>query len=77
MPAMSPKRETKPIWARWKVLDDGRVRVVATYGDGGGFVQEETAFESIEQAAKVLGPSFKDVVARAQAAGSKAGRWRP
>lgn len=74
---MNESREARPIWAKWRLLDDGRVHVVATYGEEGGFVQREIAFESIAQAAQALGPSFEDVVTRARAAGSTAGRWRP
>ncbi len=74
---MNASGDAKPIWAKWRLQDDGRVNVVATYAARGGIVQRETVFESIEQAAKALGPSFKDVVGRAREAGSKAGRWRP
>ncbi len=74
---MAASGEAKPIWARWTLLNDGRVNVVATYGEAGDFVQRESVFESLDQAAKALGPSFKDVVTRAREAGSRAGRWRP
>lgn len=74
---MAASGEAKPIWASWTLLSDGRVHVVATYGKADGFVRQESVFDSLDQAAKALGPSFKDVVARASVAGSKAGRWRP
>ncbi len=74
---MDARGEAKPIWASWKLLDDGRVNVVATYGEAGSFVRRETVFESLDQAAKALGPGFKDVVERAGQAGSTTGRWRP
>lgn len=74
---MNGSQAARPIWAKWRLHDDGRVHVVATYGEEAGFVQREIHFESIAQAAEALGPSFEDVVMRAHAAGSTAGRWRP
>ncbi len=67
----------RPIWAKWRLLEDGQVVVVATYRRGDRLVQRETGFTSLAAAANVLGRGFEDVVKRAQAAGSFAGRWRP
>lgn len=74
---MAAGGEAKPIWASWTILSDGRINVVATYGEGDGFIRRERVFESLDQAAQALGPSFRDVVTRAQEAGSTTGRWRP
>ncbi len=67
----------KPIWAKWRVLEDGQVVVAATYRRGDRFVQRETSFTSLAAAAEALGRGFADVVKRAMEAGSLAGRWRP
>ncbi len=67
----------KPIWAKWRVTEDGGVAVVATYLEAGSYVRRELEFDSLSDAAATLGPSFGDVVARATEAGSRAGRWRP
>lgn len=67
----------KPIWASWRVGDDGGISVVATYAEGGGYVQREESYESLERAAASLGDSFREAVTRAVAAGSRRGRWRP
>ncbi|MGD8868558.1 MAG: hypothetical protein PVI01_13045 [Gemmatimonadales bacterium] len=67
----------KPIWASWQIGDDGGISVVATYAEGGRYVRREGSFESLERAAASLGHSFREVVTRAVAAGSRRGRWRP
>jgi hypothetical protein len=66
-----------PIWARWAVGDDGGVEVVATYGEGGSYVQRLFSFVSLDEAAMAFGPGFREVVAKVLEAGSRAGRWRP
>jgi hypothetical protein len=67
----------KPIWARWQLREDDGLDVVATYGEGGGYVVRELSFDSLEDAVEALGPSFADVVTRVREAGGRAGRWRP
>jgi hypothetical protein len=67
----------KPIWAKWRVGDDGTIAVVATYAEGQGYVQRGQSFDSLDQAAAELGESFRDVVVRALEVGSHRGRWRP
>ena len=71
------QNEERPIWAKWELREDGRLDVVATYGEGGSYVSRELSFYSLEDAVETLGPSFADVVARVREAGGKAGRWRP
>ncbi|UCC74719.1 MAG: hypothetical protein JSV86_09265 [Gemmatimonadota bacterium] len=70
-------RTGKPIWAGWRVRDDGSVEVAATYDQGGGSVQREFSFANLAEAVEVFGPGFGDVVTRATEAGSNSGRWRP
>lgn len=67
----------RPIWAKWRVGDDGDVSVVVTYAKDGRYEQRANSFASLEQAAASLGDSFRDVVRQALAAGSRRGRWRP
>lgn len=69
--------QEKPIWASWKVADDGRIEVTATYSERGAYVRREMHYGSLDEAAEALGPSFRDVVVRAMDAGSRTGRWRP
>jgi hypothetical protein len=69
--------ERKPIWAKWRLDDDGTVSIVATYAEGSGYVQRKRSFDSLDQAAAELGDSFRDVVELALEAGSQRGRWRP
>ena len=74
-------RESKPeniIWASWRVEEDGRVEVSATFKTAEGeYRQWPASYASLEEAAAELGPGFGDVVARAVEAGSTHGRWRP
>lgn len=67
----------KPIWASWRVREDGSVHVSATYARQRRYVQEGMEFDSLEAAEDALGVGFSDVVARARAQGSSSGRWRP
>lgn len=67
----------KPIWAKWQVSEGGEISVVLTYAAGGGYVQRERSFASLERAAASLGNGFGDVVRQALEAGSRRGRWRP
>jgi hypothetical protein len=67
----------RPIWAKWRVDDDGTVSVVATYAEGKGYAQRERSFNSLDEAAAELGDSLRDVVERALEANSQSGRWRP
>lgn len=69
--------ERKPIWAQWRLNDDGTVSIEATYAEGLGYAQRQRSFDSLDQAAAELGGSFRDVVERALEAGSQRGRWRP
>ena len=65
------------IWAKWSMNDDGRIDVIATYTKPGGYDERELSFESLNDAARALGESFRQVVSRVTAAGYTAGRWRP
>jgi hypothetical protein len=67
----------KPIWAKWRVNEDGSVNVIATYSGGSGYLQHEYDFATLEDAAAEFGPSFQEVVNSVLAAGREAGRWRP
>jgi len=66
-----------PIWAKWRVNDDGTVTVVATYAEAEGYGQEERSFDSLDSAAAELGDSLRVVIERSLEAGSRRGRWRP
>lgn len=67
----------RPIWASWRVREDGSLQVTSTYARGGDYVREEMEFNSLKAATAALGPGFGDVVARVTAQGSFSGRWRP
>ncbi len=67
----------KPIWASWRITEDGAVIVVATFLEAATYVRREMRFASLDEAARTLGPGFRQVVTRAMSAGSHAGRWRP
>ncbi len=69
--------ERRPIWAKWRVNDDGTVTVVATYAEAEGYGQEEQSFDSLDRAAAELGDSLRDVIDRSLEAGNRRGRWRP
>jgi hypothetical protein len=71
------EKPDKPIWASWRVREDGSVEVTATYRDGAAYARREAVYSSLVEAAEALGPGFHDVVTRATKAGSHAGRWRP
>lgn len=67
----------RPVWAKWRVVEDGRIEVVATYREGDGYVQRERSYPDVEAAGAELGSSFTDVVRRVADEGRSAGRWRP
>lgn len=69
--------EGKIVWARWRLLPEGGVEIVATIARESEFDQKRLEFDSIEAASAELGASFGDVVERAVQAGSRRGRWRP
>lgn len=67
-------------WAAWRVTDEGRVQVVATLVRGDEDEDPERArreYATLEEAARDLGESFRDVVERVLAEGLRQGRWRP
>jgi hypothetical protein len=65
------------VWAKWSLRDGGRIDVIATYAKSAGYTERELNFESLNDAARVLGESFREVVSRVTAAGYTGGRWRP
>ncbi len=65
------------IWAKWRVGEDGRVEVEATYAEAGEYRQWRVSFASVAEAGAELGPNFQDVVERALEINSYRGRWRP
>lgn len=67
----------KPVWAKWRVMPDGSIAVVATYPERDGYSQRELTFASLDEASQTLGASFREVVESVRAAGLDAGRWRP
>jgi hypothetical protein len=67
----------RPIWAKWRVNEDGSIHVIATYSSDSGYLQHEYEFATLGDAAAEFGPSFRDVVNSVSAAGREAGRWRP
>ncbi len=67
----------KILWAKWRVGDDGQIDVIATYAHGEGYAEWRASYGSLEDAAAVLGPSFRDVVNKVLEAGIRSGRWRP
>ena len=69
--------EQRIIWASWRLRQDGRVEVVATRTEDQGHVRDHAEYDSLDEAAEALGPSFRDVVERSAAVGSRTGRWRP
>ncbi len=71
------KAPGNPIWAKWKVLESGRITVIVTYGGAGGYHRREYDFASLDEAARTLGSSFRDVVKTVVEAGLAAGRWHP
>ena len=67
-------------WVAWRVTDEGRVQVVATLVRGDEDEGPERArreYATLEEAARDLGESFRDVVERVLAEGRRQGRWRP
>lgn len=67
----------KIIWAKWRVRDDGQIDVIATYAQDAGYAEWRASYRSLEEAAAVLGPSFRDIVDKVVDAGTRSGRWRP
>ncbi len=67
----------KILWAKWRVGDDGQIDVIATYAQDDRYAELRASYGSLEDAAAVLGPSFRDVVNKVLEAGIHSGRWRP
>ncbi|MDP2584621.1 MAG: hypothetical protein Q8W47_11125 [Candidatus Palauibacterales bacterium] len=62
-------------WVAWRVTRAGEVEALVTRGAGAERRQER--FGTLEAAEMRFGSGFGEVVRRALAGGSRAGRWRP
>ena len=75
MSGTNPGRELR--WAAWRVEEDGSVRTMLVFAEGGEIAREEVRYETLAEAGEQLGASFREVVQRAVSEGHRQGRWRP
>lgn len=65
------------IWLKWRVDDDGSLRIVEIRERDGEVVGERRDAESLDAAADRYGEEFRELVNRVVASGSRQGRYRP
>lgn len=64
-------------WVAWRVTRRGEVETLVARGTGSAARRDQERFGTLEEAEARFGPGFGDVIRKALAAGSRAGRWRP
>jgi hypothetical protein len=64
-------------WVAWRVTRAGEVETLVTRGTSAGAERRQERFGTLGTAEARFGSGFGEVVRRALAGGSRAGRWRP
>lgn len=65
------------IWLKWRVDDDGSLRIVETLERDGEVVREQRDAGSLDAAADRYGEDFRELVETVVESGSRQGRYRP